>query len=57
MRPEDRIDRICELLRKCWHKVHDWRLCQLINNLLGDDIYYIEDAITEERLTQFFKES
>ena len=57
MRPEDRIDRICELLRKAWHQVPDWRLCQLINNLLGDDIYYIEDTITEARLSQFYNGS
>ena len=39
------------------HQVPDWRLCQLINNLLGDDIYYIEDTITEARLSQFYNGS
>lgn len=54
MRPEDRIDIICEKLRKAWHQVPDWRLGQLIDNILGvNDPFYIEDTETEQALDRF----
>ena len=53
-RPEDRIDRICEKLRKAWHKVPDWRIGQLLDNILGvNDPFYVEDTETEKALDRF----
>lgn len=54
MRPEDRIDRICEKLREAWHKVPDWRIGQLLDNILGvNDPFYVEDTETEKALDRF----
>lgn len=58
MRPESRIEVICELLREAWHKVPDWRLGQLIDNILGvNDPFYVEDTRLKEALEEFLKES
>ena len=49
MRDENRIDEMCELLRKVWHLVPDWRLGQLIENIAKEshskikDAFYVED--------------
>ena len=57
MRPESRIEVICELLREAWHKVPDWRFCQLIDNILGvDNPFYVEDTQLEEALKEFLEE-
>lgn len=58
MRSEDRIDEICGLLRKCWHKVPDLRLGQLIDNILKvSDPFYVEDTKLKEKLENFLKDS
>ena len=60
MRDEKRIDEFCELLKKVWHKVPDWRVGQLIENLKRaaqkSDIFYIEDDIMLDLLKVYFEE-
>lgn len=60
MRDEKRIDEFCELLKKVWHKVPDWRFGQLIENLKRamqkSDIFYIEDDIMLDLLKVYFEE-
>lgn len=46
MRDPERIDKIIELLRERWKLDPDWRLGQLIHNLLGTgktQQFYVED--------------
>lgn len=51
MRDPNRIDGICDLLRKVWKQYPDWRLGQLIFNLTGSyDCFYVEDNTLEEAL-------
>lgn len=60
MRDPERIDRICEKLKKFWKKVPDQRLGQVIENYIipsgdmrGADtcwIFYYEDDGVEENL-------
>ena len=60
MRDEKRIDEFCELLKKVWHKVPDWRFGQLIENLKRamqkSDIFYIEDEVMLDLLKVYFEE-
>ena len=60
MRDEKRIDEFCELLKKGWHKVPDWRFGQLIENLKRvaqqTDIFYIEDDVMLDLLKVYFEE-
>jgi len=58
MRDPKRIDKFCNELKKCWHKVPDWRFGQLISNVLGAyvsetnrDIFFPED----DEILAFFK--
>ena len=56
MRDTDRIDRILTLLRVIWLRFPDWRLGQLLVNAVPEiesSLFYIEDAITEEKLDTF----
>lgn len=46
MRNEDRIDAFLKELGELWHQYPDWRFGQLVSNMLGDNIYYIEDDVT-----------
>lgn len=54
MRDPNRIDRILKLLGKVWKEVPDWRLGQLVSNLVGNDayIFYVEDDKLEEKLKE-----
>ena len=51
-RDPERINEFCDMLKKTWHKVPDWRFGQLMFNFFGDvyakskkDIFYIEDDV------------
>ncbi len=57
MRNPKRIDRIINLARELWHTYPDWRLGQLISNVIGDDnfIFYMEDDEFEEKLLELKK--
>jgi hypothetical protein len=53
VRNPERIDRITEKLRRVWHEVPDWRLGQLVSNLLGNgpqDVFFPEDTEWEKLL-------
>jgi uncharacterized protein YihD (DUF1040 family) len=53
MRDPARIDRMLAALKKAWKENPDMRLGQLIVNVAGkNDPYFIEDDVTETRLTQ-----
>lgn len=66
MRDPKRIARICKKLEEAWNRVPDWRLCQLIVNLAGDQPFYLEDTrvkrwpslkpTLEELLDKFIKD-
>lgn len=62
MRDENRIDTLCELLRKVWHLVPDWRLGQLIENLAKEshpkikDAFYVEDDEIKKVMKIWLKE-
>lgn len=53
MRDPNRIDRICSLLSKVWKQNPDWRLGQLIYNIVRSSkgssapLFYIEDEELE----------
>jgi hypothetical protein len=45
------------LIEEGWKKVPDWRFGQLIENLkryIGQDLFYIEDNVLEEKIKDFF---
>jgi hypothetical protein len=53
MRDQKRIPRILKLVGKVWRLNPDWRLGQLISNLLGpgpQDVFYFEDDSLEMAL-------
>lgn len=53
MRDPLRITRITQMLEKAWKYVPDWRLGQLISNLLGagpQDVFFVEDDEWEKLL-------
>lgn len=59
MRDPARIDRIIGKLRKAWHASPDQRLTQLIWNAVAfateeriDDVFYVEDDVTEKGLDE-----
>lgn len=60
MRDPKRIDEFCEILKKVWHKVPDWRFGQLIEVLKRaiqkTDIFYIEDDTMLDLLKVYFEE-
>jgi len=56
MRDEKRIPKIIKLLEEAWTLVPDWRLGQLISNLVGSgrqDVFHPEDDQWEEYLKAF----
>lgn len=56
MRDPKRIDRICDLLRILWKQVPDWRLGQLISNVIGRrDPFFFEDEDMEKSLECYLK--
>ena len=56
MRDPKRIDRICDLLKILWKQVPDWRLGQLISNVIErQDPFYIEDEDMEKLLECYLK--
>lgn len=58
MRDPNRISRILELLKEAWKLVPDWRLGELISNLLGPgshDIFQPQDEDWEIMLKEFIK--
>lgn len=62
MRNEARIDEICDMLKRVWHFVPDWRLGQLIENLAKEsnpkieDAFYIEDDAIKNTMKIWLKE-
>ena len=58
MRDIKRIKRILKLIEKIWLKHPDLRLGQLLENMnitTYDDLYYIEDAILEQKIKDNIK--
>ena len=56
MRDTTRIPKIISKLEKAWLLVPDWRLGQLISNLVGpgpQDVFFPEDEKWEEWLDNF----
>lgn len=54
-RDPKRIEKIIPLLEEAWKKNPDWRLGQLISNLLGPgrhDVFYVEDEEWEALLAK-----
>lgn len=54
MRDYRRINQILERIRVLWHNNPDWRLTQLITNVLGHggDHFYVEDDVLDRRLRE-----
>ena len=64
MRDPNRIDYYCDELAEIWHKVPDWRMSQLMVNIMlaysnkyGHDAFYAEDADFMEFIKNFIKEA
>lgn len=60
MREFERIDRILALIHEVWIKNPDLRLTQLVYIVLhglGDDNFYVEDTVLENRLKEFLEHS
>ena len=65
MRDPNRIDYYCDELAEVWHKVPDWRLGQLIVNIITAysnkhndiDPFYVEDADFMKFVREFIKET
>lgn len=62
MRDPNRIDEFCNELARLWHKVPDWRLGQLMDNVLGSyvgdtgrDIFFVEDDEMLDYFKKYFK--
>lgn len=58
MRDPKRIPRICKKLEQAWKKVPDYRLGQLVSNLLGPgphDVFFLEDTDWEELIDEMLK--
>jgi hypothetical protein len=54
-----RIDRITAKLAKVWKQYPDWRLGQLVSNLLGPgkrDVFFLDDDEWEKRLDSLLLE-
>lgn len=59
MRDVNRIPKIIKLLEKAWGLVPDWRLGQLVSNLMGPgphDVFFPQDEDWEIMLKEFIKE-
>ena len=59
MRDPERIKRILDELEEFWQEVPDWRLGQLISNIVGNDafIFHIEDDDFEARLQAWLRDT
>ncbi len=60
MRDPDRIAKIVVKLGVAWSHVPDWRLGQLVSNLLGtgpQDVFNLEDDELEKLLDVFIEEN
>ena len=55
MRDPERINRIINKVRDFWHTNSDWRLGQLVSNMVQNDmfIFNIEDEDFEKRLDEW----
>ena len=56
MRKPERIPEIISKLEEAWKAVPDWRLGQLVSNLIGpgrQDVFHLEDDKWLERLNEF----
>ena len=59
MRNPKRIDRISYKLATAWSMVPDWRLGQLVSNLMGPgvrDVFFVEDDEWEHLLDELLIE-
>lgn len=56
MRDPKRIYPLCMKLAEYWSKVPDWRLTQLISNVIGDSPFnfYLEDDEVERAFDSYF---
>ena len=55
-REPERIERILAVIKEIWQRFPDLRLGQLLNNAVPEletNLFYTEDTITEEKLTEF----
>ena len=55
-RETERIGRIIDLIEAIWWRFPDWRLGQLLVNVVPElekNLFYTEDTIVEERLNKF----
>ena len=65
MRDSSRIDYYCDELANLWHKVPDWRLSQLMVNIITAyankhndiDPFYVEDPEFMEFIKEFINEA
>lgn len=56
MRYAGRIKIICEKLENIWQELPDWRLSQLISNVLASkDCFYMEDDEFIEYIKNYIK--
>jgi uncharacterized protein YihD (DUF1040 family) len=57
MRDPRRMNKLLDVLKKCWEKEPDWRFGQLMVNFLGqlprDPFFYEEDEMIEEMKKYF----
>lgn len=55
MRNPDRISKVLEQLKNLWEKYPDYRLGQLISNVVRDpSLYYIEDETLITVLNEYY---
>lgn len=54
MRDYRRIDPMLARIRALWHHNPDWRLTQLLHNVIGrqGDNFYVEDDVLDRRLRE-----
>lgn len=57
MRDPNRIGRVLTKIQALWKRVPDWRLGQLLVNLMesGEDLFYLTDDTLEERIEEWLK--
>lgn len=56
MRDTNRIKKIMNELEELWEENSDWRFGQLLSNINfynGEDIFYTEDSVLEEKLKEY----
>lgn len=59
MREINRIERILAEIRKIWYTFPDWRLMQILCNVIksNSDSFYLEDEELEELFKKFIEEN